>query len=248
MKRLLKTASALAAAFLSVLFLAVPAFAYEFHLLGGMVIKGNLKGFSDGVFYVQTEFGETAVNAANLDYIIVEPTDEAGPRGAQEGVLEFGIPEGPNAHKEQDWKPEKIEVPDAFAGYSVPAAEPIHPGRFRGDTGVNAPPPLVAWSVKRNGAETSRPGRFRGKAGAAAPEPLCSWSVKKEGAATSYPGKFRGDGDAAEDTGPTDEVRLKGGGGVVSGHARVTYTTRSVQPPMEGSISRVDGNAGSNAP
>jgi len=54
---------------------AACAYAYDFHLLNGMVIKGELKGFRDGVFEVAVDFGSVMIEASKLDYIVVAQGD-----------------------------------------------------------------------------------------------------------------------------------------------------------------------------
>jgi len=125
--------------------LAGPAIAhsYEFHMLGGMVVKGDLTEFRGGVFYIETQFGDMTINAANLDYIIVEPEDAAGSGDVHEGVLEFGLP--PTAN---DWSPEKVDMPQAVEGYSLNEEGTVHPGTFRGDLDVDAPGTLEGYSLQ----------------------------------------------------------------------------------------------------
>jgi len=254
-----KFATALAAALLVILSYAATAHAYEFHLLGGMVIKGDLKSFSSGVFYVDTEFGETAINAANLDYIIVEPNDAAGPRGVHEGMLEFGLPGKPTDNKSEEWAPEKVEAPEALSGHSIPSGRKNPTGALSGGAGVTPPKPLGSWSVVGNKTVPGYPGVFHGSEEAVPPKSLGSWSVVSVKTVPEHPGLFRGNGDAGEtmetpapSRGRTDGVTLKSGAVVVSEPASVTYTTgpepQDVPAPISGHTLEPSRTTGETAP
>jgi len=54
---------------------ATSASAFEFHLLNGMALKGELTAFYQGAFHVDSEIGPVVIGADKLDYIIVEESD-----------------------------------------------------------------------------------------------------------------------------------------------------------------------------
>jgi hypothetical protein len=113
--------------------------AYEFHLLNGMVIKGALKSFKDGRFFVKTEFGSVEIEAGKLDYIIVEETDgQAGGDGSESGT-------GPG-----------MEVEGSGREKAAPA--PLE------NMSVVPPRPLRGWSVGGSHGGGNYPGVFKGKA------------------------------------------------------------------------------------
>lgn len=124
------------------------ASAYEFHLLNGMVMKGALSSFSDGVFHVDTDFGSVAVDADKLDYIIVEECDP-GPKARKGECEQLGVGLAPAAGGASGAAP-------VGAGAGVPqvAPDPL--------SGIPAgPPPVGSWSIT---SQPVYPGTFRGGA------------------------------------------------------------------------------------
>ncbi|MBI5694378.1 MAG: hypothetical protein HZC51_01380 [Nitrospirae bacterium] len=121
---------------LTALVIAVPAYCYELHLLNGMVVKGELTGFSDGRFFVKSDVGQMAIEAARLDYIIVEESDgKAAPADVP------GYPLGPG---------EAVRV-----GTDAPPA-PL------ASHSLYMPFPLNGWTLSRPSDRQFFPGVFKG--------------------------------------------------------------------------------------
>lgn len=107
------------------------ASAYEFHLLNGMVMKGALGSYSDGVFHVSTDFGSVAIEADKLDYIIVEECDP-GPKPRKGECETLGVGLAPAAGGVSG----AVEVdagdgPAPVGSWSI-NPQPVYPGLFRG--------------------------------------------------------------------------------------------------------------------
>ncbi len=142
----------------ALLLTAAAAHAYEFHLLNGMVIKGDLRGFKDGLFTVAADFGTVIIEADKLDYIIINEGDgkakgENAPGVAVDGPgNEFqGGPE-PVA---PDAAPTAPAPPRPLGDMSIPPPKPL------GDKSIQ-PRPLKGFSLGKPGALDYTPGTFTG--------------------------------------------------------------------------------------
>lgn len=140
--------------------LAAPGLCYEFHLLNGMVVKGDLTGFSDGAFLVRTDVGSMRLEVGRLDYIIVEESD-----GTLAGAAAPGMPvdstsvQGGGKDAGRQGGATRVEVmappspapvaPQPFMSHSVKAARP--------------PAPFFDWSMTRQSDRDLFPGLFRGR-------------------------------------------------------------------------------------
>ncbi len=114
------------------LFTATYVNAYEFHLLNGMVIKGDLKEFKDCRFGLTTDFGSVVIDAGKIDYIVVDKADgSAHPECKTPGVSVDGA--GGEGRVGPEAVPSPPEAPQPLESVSVP------------------PSPLEGWSLERQG-------------------------------------------------------------------------------------------------
>lgn len=127
------------------------AYAYEFKLLTGMSMKGELVMFKDGVFHVKTDFGTVSIDADKLDYIIVEEGDPGPAACGGKAVSGVGFKcEDANtdrpvelilgAERVTPVPPRPLtgmSIPPSQDGRNIPTAR--YPGVFRGDAGNSNP-------------------------------------------------------------------------------------------------------------
>jgi len=182
----MRVANALAALLISVV-LSVPAYAYEFHLLNGMVINGELASFKDGNFHINTDFGSVDINSSKLDYIIVNEADgharagaAAGPGmevgGGQKGAEPVLMPAEPEKPAEQQPVEEPAVQPD------VEPAEPPQPSEAQPEVEPAEPPQQPDAQPEAVPDGTPQP-----------PAPLEGYSIPPADGDTA-PGQFRGNG------------------------------------------------------
>jgi len=139
---------------MSLLFSGI-AYAYEFHLLSGMVIKGDLVSFGEGRFNVNTDFGSVNIESGKLDYIIINEAD--GKVHCEAGAL-----------------PGMTVDPNSGAGAAAP--EPVVPADRQKTQAVDEvapvpaplPVPLEGFSI--GSGKTYLPGAFTGGAKDVAPQ------------------------------------------------------------------------------
>lgn len=122
---------------------ATSASAYEFHLLNGMVLKGELTAFCQGAFHVDSEIGPVVIGADRLDYIIVEKSDFSNAK--------YKYTPMPGGLADM----EAADVPAAVPSGEFVVPEPPTP---LSSLSVG-PAPAGSWSIK---GAAGYPGGFRG--------------------------------------------------------------------------------------
>ncbi|HEX9859848.1 MAG TPA: hypothetical protein VGB23_01500 [Nitrospirota bacterium] len=124
------------------------AAAYEFHMLNGNIIQGDLTSFKEGVFTLETFYGIIEIETDKLDYVIIQKSDP-GPAAFKAAAPVPGI-------KLQPGQQEKAGMPEAVMQDGESAA-PVPPTPLSSMS--VGPAPARSWSIK---GAAGYPGGFRG--------------------------------------------------------------------------------------